>query len=176
MNSGFGRSAAVAISGLLLTAMASGCAVTSVRPPDDDMAVTGPAWKTTVRRGPGAATAADPARLTGVAVEDHERYDRVVFTFDGERPGYQVAYGSPADQDGDPVLRITLTQAHSEDERHLSPELPTVREVRQSQGTAGVVETVVIVAARTDPDAARFRVGLSVGEFYVDLAHADEAS
>jgi hypothetical protein len=39
----------------------------------------------------GAATATALARQVGAAAEDHERCDRVVFSFDGERPGYRVA-------------------------------------------------------------------------------------
>ncbi|GAB1692934.1 hypothetical protein [Krasilnikovia sp. M28-CT-15] len=169
-----GRTTAIAAGVILLTALTAGCVVTSVRSAGDDSSITGPEWKTTARRGAGAATAAAPAQLTGVAVEDHERYDRVVFTFDGERPGYRVGYGSPAGQAGDPRLVVTLSNTESRSERRLEPHLPTVRGVHQLPAAAGVVDTVVTLDAGTGSDRVSFRVGLSVGQFYVDLPHADE--
>jgi hypothetical protein len=155
-------------------ALAGGCAVTATRPTADDDAVSGPAWKTSARRGVGAATAAAPARLVGVAAEDHQRYDRIVFSFDGERPGYRVAYSPPPGPGAGPRLRITLDRASSDRERRLTPRLPAVREVHQRPDAGRVVETIVSVAASGADDRLPFRVGLSVGGFYVDIAHPDE--
>ncbi len=48
----------------------------------------------------------DPAQLTDVTVGSHDGYDRVVFTFDGELPGYDIGYlDGPLTQDGsgDPI-------------------------------------------------------------------------
>ena len=48
----------------------------------------------------------ETAQLTDVTVGTHEGYDRVVFTFDGELPGYDIGYlDGPVTQDGsgDPV-------------------------------------------------------------------------
>lgn len=48
----------------------------------------------------------ETAQLTDVTVGAHEGYDRVVFTFDGELPGYDIGYvDGPVTQDGsgDPV-------------------------------------------------------------------------
>ena len=61
-------------------------------PPPEPGDAGGPEWRTEVRRSPGAATQASPAQLTDIAVEPHEAYDRVIFAFDGARPGYYVAY------------------------------------------------------------------------------------
>lgn len=152
---------------LVLTALTAGCVAVAPRAAAVDDAVGGPEWKTSARRGVGAATASDPARLTGVAAEDHERYDRVTFTFEGRRPGYHVMYGRGAG----PRLRIILDQVVSGTERRLTPRMPAVREVEQRLDAGSVTETVVtVVDSGTDP--LPFRVGLSVGTFYVDIAHS----
>lgn len=58
-------------------------------------------------------------------------------------------------------------------DRHFTPELTAVHDVSQRPGVAGVVETIVIVGA-PGSEPPPFRVGLSVGIFYIDVAHADE--
>ena len=48
----------------------------------------------------------ETSQLTDVTVGSHEGYDRVVFTFDGELPGYDIGYvDGPVTQDGsgDPI-------------------------------------------------------------------------
>jgi len=43
----------------------------------------------------------ETAQLTDVTVGSHEGYDRVVFTFDGELPGYDIGYvDGPVTEDG----------------------------------------------------------------------------
>jgi hypothetical protein len=67
--------------------------------------------------GPGTGT----ALLTDVRVARHEGFDRVVFEFQGNLPGYTVEYvqppitedgsGDEVDVDGDAFLSITMTPA-----------------------------------------------------------------
>ena len=153
----------------------SGC-VTSSGASGGDSAVTGPEWKVTPRQGVGEATAVAPARLTGIAVEEEDGYDRVLFRYVGSRPGYLVAYDAAAGPGQPSTLRVTLDQMTARDGSRLAPGLPSVREVHQRQGAGVIVESTVGVVAPQDSVAAPFRVGLSTGGFYVDIAHPGVAS
>ena len=150
---------------LMVSASLAGCTPAA----GDDEAVTGAEWKTTVRRAVGAASAADPSRLTGVTAEDHGGYDRIVFTFDGERPGYRAGYaGTGGDQ-----LSIVLSHTTSPAARQVSPELAVVAEVRHRPTADGTVDATVRLETGDAVTRLPFRVGLAVGEFYVDVAHPD---
>lgn len=130
--------------------------------------LTGRQWRVEPRYGHGSATAVEPARLDGVAVEEHSGFDRVLFRFDGSLPGYRVAHRAAEV----PTLTIDLQHVVDGAARHLDPELPAIRQVDQSLSPAGTVHVAVRLAQDV---AARlpFRVGLLVGAFYVDVAHPD---
>lgn len=63
----------------------------------------------------------DTAQLTDVTTGAHEGYDRVVFTFDGDLPGYDVGYldgpvledgsGEPVAIQGDRAISVRVTPA-----------------------------------------------------------------
>jgi hypothetical protein len=156
-----------------VAALALGMAVSvtachaAVPPPDSDD-TAGPEWRTDVRRSPGAATRVSPAVLTGVSVEPHNAYDRVVFAFDGDRPGYRVAYEDRADG---PVLRVTINHVQEPTEQRLSPQAEVVAEVIRHPSDDLVIDAVIELADGTTDTRPPFRVGLDVGEFYVDVGH-----
>lgn len=160
------RWAVVAVLALGVTA----CRAAGPSPSSDDVA--GPAWRTEARRGPGAATQTSPAVLTCVSIQVHDAYDRVVFDFDGNRPGYWVAY---EDRVGGLVLRVMIDHIDSRDGRRLTPEAEAVREVVQHPARDLVMDTVMGIAAGKAGARQPFRVGLDVGEFYIDISHPDEA-
>lgn len=163
------RWAIVAILTLGVAAPMSACHPAEQPSRGDDVA--GPGWSTEVRRSPGAATQAVPAALTGLSIHDYDVYDRVVFDFDGGRPGYRVAY---EDRAGRSVLRVTITHIAGSADRRLAPEDEAVREVIQHPAQDLVIETVVELAAGEADGRLPFRVGLDVGEFYVDISHPNE--
>ncbi|MET8147086.1 hypothetical protein ACIBSW_12430 [Actinoplanes sp. NPDC049668] len=151
-----------------------GCAgrLDPVEPGDGD--VSGPEWQVTPRRGVGAADTTHLARLTSVTVEDHDGFDRLTATYAGQRPGYFVANsGSEADEDSRTTLRIVLDHVTGHTGRELGPDLKTIQEVHQHPAVGQVIETTVRVAGAGPGMALPFRVGLSTGGFYVDVAHAD---
>lgn len=157
----------MAFTAVSTTVLMSGCG--AVPPPGSD-GVTGPEWRTEVRRSPGAATKTSPAVLTDVSIQAHDAYDRVVFSFDGDRPGYRIAY----DQAGSTVLRVTITHIQDPTERRLEPETEAVAEVIQHAAHNQVIDTEVELAGVTAGTRPPFRVGLDVGKFYVDVAHPEQ--
>jgi hypothetical protein len=152
---------AIVASALLAGYLTMGCA-----PPDRSAttSASGPEWQTVLRSGPGAASANAPAQLAEVTVDEHPGFDRLVFEFTGNRPGYRVEYG----EDDAHLLKVTLYDALSSTADDLTPRLPAIREVHQSPAAEGSTRTEVTVSA----EHLQFRVALSVGEFYVDVAHA----
>lgn len=149
---------------LLLTTLTAACGVAAAEPRPGET-VDGPEWKSTLRMGVGAATTADPALLRDVIAEEHGAYDRVIFTFEGERPGYRVGYDAHGDG-----LRIELTHARLDGERRETPRLAAVDEINVAPVAEGRVDTVV--SLHTDAEhRLPFRIGLSIGAFYVDIAH-----
>ena len=95
-------------------------------------------------------------------------YDRVVFAFDGDRPGYRVAY---EDRAAGPILRVTITHVRSESEQRLTPEAEAVTEVIRHPAQGLVIDAVIEFADGGANVCLPFRVGLDVGEFYVDVRH-----
>ena len=120
-----------------------------------------------VRSGPGAASANAPALLGEITVDEHFGFDRLAFQFTGNRPGYRVEYGG----DGAHLLTVTLYEVLNVAPGDLAPQLPAIQEVHHSRAPDGTVLTEVTVPSERLP----FRVALSVGAFYVDVAHADAA-
>jgi hypothetical protein len=109
-------------------------------------------------------------------------YDRIVFDFQGQLPGYQVRYVSQVVEDGSgrPVtvpgrhwLEITFRPAQA----HTDAGSPTVTERARTLGypmlkayaIVGDFEAVVSVALGLD-DAVGFRVAELAGRVYVDVA------
>jgi hypothetical protein len=121
-----------------------------------------------VRRSPGAATRTSPAALTGVSVQPYDSYDRVVFTFAGDRPGYRASYVTRATG---PVLRVTIFHVQDPTGQRLTPEAEAVAEVVQHPADDLVIDTMIELADDTAGARPPFRVGLDVGEFYVDVSH-----
>jgi hypothetical protein len=113
------RIRALAVSALVLVALASGCGGSSKPqstpppPPAGTTTVTAPTTSVDPLAGAdtvpvsATATANDTALLERVALGHHEGYDRIVFQFRGDGlPGYRVAYSSPPfaeDGSGNPV-------------------------------------------------------------------------
>ena len=112
----FNHWAIVAALALGVTAPMSACRPAQQPPAVDDVA--GPGWGTEVRHGPGAAGEAAPAALTGVSAHEYDAYDRVVFDFDGNRPGYRVAY---EDRAGGSALIVTITHIKGSAQRRVDP-------------------------------------------------------
>ncbi|PRY20157.1 hypothetical protein CLV70_12538 [Pseudosporangium ferrugineum] len=148
----------------------AGCAASPERADED---VAGPQWQLIPRRAPGAADATHPARLTGVRAEDQDGFDRLTFTYAGERPGYLVAYAG-SDADGRTTLRVILEHVTGRTSRDLTPDLQAIRGVRQRPADDQTIETTVRVTDAGRGKGVPFRVGLSIGGFYVDVAHPDQ--
>ncbi len=127
------------------------------------MRVSGPEWQTVLRSGTGVASAKAPAQLIDVFADEHPGFDRLVFRFDGNRPGYRVEYGDNGGQRLTVILYATQDPAPG----NLKPSLSAIHEVHRSPAADGGARTTVTVSAERLP----FRVGLSVGVFYVDVAH-----
>jgi hypothetical protein len=125
------------------------------------------------------ATNRETALLTDVRAARHEGYDRVVFEFRNELPGYDVRYvprpvqqdgsGKTVTVDGAEVLQVRMENALDADlsdasapptytgPRRLRPETPVVAELVRTGGFEGVLTWVAGVRDRVD-----FRVqGLS---------------
>lgn len=122
-----------------------------------------------------AATNTDTALLTAVRAAAHDGYDRVVFEFSNEVPGYDVRYvGRPVRQDGSGnevevegefVVGVRMENALDADlskpsaprtyegPNRFSPETPQVVELVRSGGFEGVLTWVVGLR-----DQADFRV------------------
>jgi hypothetical protein len=109
--------------------------------------------------------------LTGVSVEPHDAYDRVVFAFDGDRPGYRIAY---EDRGDGPVLKVTISHVRESTEQRLSPKAEAVAEVIRHPSRGLAIDTVIELADGTAGTRLPFRVGLDVGEFYVDVGHPQQ--
>jgi hypothetical protein len=158
-----------------LAALALGTAVSTtachvVTPPPEPVDAAGPEWRTEVRRSPGSATPNSPAALTGVAMQSHDAYDRVTFSYDGDRPGYLVAY---EDRAGGPILRVTIDHVRDPTDQRLTPEAEVVAEVIQQASRDLVIDTVIELADASSGTRPPFRVGLDVGRFYVDIGHPE---
>lgn len=158
------------VAALALGVAVSATACRTAAPPPDLEDVAGPEWRTEVRRSPGSATPNSPAALTGVSMQSHDAYDRVIFAFDGDRPGYLVAYEERA---GGTVLRVTIDHARDPTDQRLRPEAEVVAEVIQRRSRDLVIDTVIELADTTAGTRPPFRVGLDVGEFYVDIGHSE---
>ena len=110
-----------------------------------------------------------PPELVSVETTARDGYDRVLFTFEGPTPGYQVRYVSQvSDQggrklplDGQAFLAVAFQPARAHDrggqatfpESDLDPGLPAVRQVRFAGDLEGQVSFGIGVA-----DRAGFRV------------------
>ena len=103
----------------------------------------------------------------GVAIS---AYDRVVFAFDGDRPGYRVAYD---DRAGDEVLTVTISHVKGPREQRLTPHTEAVTEIVQHPDRNLVTEIVIELTDGAAGARPVFRVGLDVGSFYVDIGHPD---
>src|SRR5215472_15075552 len=115
-------------------------AVTDAQP----RAATPPAWPT----GPRTRPAGSYGFLTAIHLGEHATYDRIVFQFTGDVPGYQVSYvpqvyydakGTPVSLAGRAYLRVVfhdgseflLTGQRSYHGPHtLSPYSPALRQVK----------------------------------------------
>lgn len=136
-----------------------------------DEAVHGSAWRTTLRTAVGAATPATPARLTAIDVEDRGGFDRVTFGFDGPLPGFRVAYRPPAEPTEAAELSVLLQNVRATGRRRIKCDLPAIDEVRREPSAGEDVETTVTVARAV---RLPFRIGITLGAVYVDVAHPGE--
>jgi hypothetical protein len=102
-----------------------------------------------------------PSVLTAVRAAGHAGYDRVVFEFSGDVPGYHVEYvdrpvrdcgsGDPKPVAGDAWLEVRFFPAHAHDEqgqptvpsRELRPNLPNVLEIERTCDFEAVVTWVL---------------------------------
>ena len=114
-----------------------------------------------VERGRQARTAPE---LVSVRTVEHEGYDRVLFTFQGAMPGYQVRYvPEVADQGGRPLplrgkafLAVTFDPARAHDPggeptvstAALTPGSPVLRQVRFAGDFEGRVSFGIGLAGR----------------------------
>jgi hypothetical protein len=126
------------------------------------------------------------AVLTDVRTESHEGFDRVVFEFRDNMPGYRIEYveppittdGSdlPVEIEGNGFLKVVLhvAQAHDEagnptiSERDLKPSLSSIAEVEMTGDFEGYVSWVLGLSQKVD-----FRVSELTGpnRVVVDVAH-----
>ncbi|MCM4083867.1 hypothetical protein [Paractinoplanes hotanensis] len=155
----YGRVFAVVASVFAVVFVAAGCAWPD-RPPADE-GVVGSEWQIVARSSPGAATATARAELTEIVLDERQDYDRLLVRFQGNRPGYRVAY-----RDDGRTLALTFRNARDSAQRPTA-NLPAIQEVSPSSTENGATATVVTLSAARLP----FRVGLSIGSFYVDVAH-----
>lgn len=153
---------------LLIVGVAAGCGETG---PDEP--VGGPEWRTSPRTGIGAATSTETAALAGVEAEQRAGFDRLTIRFDGPLPGYRVGYGSAAGPADGKVLTIMLRHVQGAGTRLLRSSLPAIDQVRRvPSGDDAVRVTVTLSSGARLP----FRVGISLGAFYVDVAHPGEGA
>lgn len=123
--------------------------------------------------------------LTEVRVASHEGFDRVVFEFRDNMPGYRIEYveppittdgaGFPVEIEGNAYLKVrfTVAQAHDDagnptiSERDLKPGLPSVMEVEMTGDFEGYVTWVLGLRQEAD-----FRVSKLTGPngVVVDIA------
>ena len=118
------------------------------------------------------ATNTEIALLTGVRAARHEGYDRVVFEFDGEVPGYDVRYaegpvtedgsGDEVRVDGEHVVIVRMENALDADlskegapltyrgPMRFSPSTPVVAELVRTGGFEGVLTWAVGLRDRVD--------------------------
>lgn len=126
----------------------------------------------TTRPVVAAATNRDTALLTAVRAARHEGYDRVVFGFRNELPGYAVRYiprparqdgsGKAVPVDGDYIVQIRMENALDADlskesapmtytgPARFSPATPVVAELARTGGFEGVLTWVVGLRDRVD--------------------------
>lgn len=140
---------------------------TPTTPRTDPPPALGPGFSTEPRRGAGTGQAVPPPRAVRLDAgrHDDEGFDRVVVEFDGDLPGYEIAYVSRVVQDGsgEPVsllgsadlqIRVTPADAHDDAGRstlpvsRLTPDFRTVREVRLVSDFEGYVTIGVGTADR----------------------------
>ncbi|WP_212990816.1 hypothetical protein [Actinoplanes auranticolor] len=105
-----------------------------------------------------------------MSIQPHDAYDRVVFAFDGDRPGYRVAYDDRAD---DEVLTVRFNHVEGPREQRLTPHTEAVTEIVQHPDRGLVTEIVIELTDGAADVRPVFRVGLDVGSFYVDIGHPD---
>lgn len=142
-------------------------------------------WETAPKRGPGTATAQQPARLTDIRIAPHEGFDRVVFEYSRRGlPAYEVRYGQPEQPGkGQPVdllggtsLEVVFTHTTGarggsyDGPANLTPSLTRLLEVE----CLGGFENVRTVGVGISGDArAPFRVLTLPGppRIVIDVAH-----
>ncbi|MEU8230459.1 hypothetical protein AB0C12_12770 [Actinoplanes sp. NPDC048967] len=108
-----------------------------------------------------------------MSIEPHDAYDRVVFAYDGDRPGYRVAYDDRAD---DRILTVTINHVEGSREQRLTPQTEAVAAIIQHPDRGLVTDVVIELAGEAADVRLAFRVGLDVGTFYVDISHPDQAA
>jgi hypothetical protein len=121
--------------------------------------------------------------LVGIRTASHPGYDRIVFDFRGQLPGYDIRYVSRVikDPSGEParvpgrrflLIRFEPTDAHDTTGRPTAPRAATVNlPMLRAYQVVGDFEAVVSVALGLD-DTVAFRVGElgSPSRIYVDIA------
>lgn len=144
-----GRTVVAAFTAVAAVALTTAASTAAVRTPSDLGAPTSTA--TQHREATGQST------LVGVRVGRHLDYDRMVFDLTGALPGWTVGYvrrltadpsGRPVALRGPAVLRVALAGAQAHDEygsstlrtpSTMTPEFPTLRQVRQAGDFEGIV-------------------------------------
>ena len=124
------------------------------------------------------------AVITDVRISEQDGFDRVVFEFRDNSPGYRVEYvtapveefsGKPLEIQGEAYLQVQLrgAQAHSEgdstlEERRYDPDLPAVEEVVITGDAGGRVTAVIGLAQPLD-----YRVERAIDPFrtIVEIGH-----
>jgi hypothetical protein len=101
-----------------------------------------------------AFTGTAVTHLTDVRIARHEGYDRVVFSFDGDVPGYEVGYVDPpilADGSGEPVAVAggAYLRARFEPASGVDLDGPDYREVYTGPDTVTGDTSVLIQVVRT---------------------------
>ena len=121
--------------------------------------------------------------LIGIRTAAHPGFDRIVFDFEGQLPGYEIRYvdrvikepsGEPATVPGRRFLRIRFepTDAHDDTGRVTAPRAATVNlPMLRAYQVVGDFEAVVSVALGLD-DTVGFRVGglSNPNRIYLDVA------
>jgi len=186
--------AAALVSACSATASAPGAAAASPRPRASD-----PAAASTVARTPATATAptasggdvstrplsatapAGAGNLTGISVGRHPAFDRIVFRFSGEIPGYRIQYTNQVGTDpkGDQVplpgrtfLRIVFFPASGYQSYRgphvISPDYPTLLQLRTAGDFEGYLSFGAGLSSRT---GFHVRTLTQPDRVVVDVAH-----
>lgn len=137
-----------------------------------------------------------PSLVTGVDVERSNAADRVIFTFDGPLPGYEIGFvdevvhagsadtgeGEPVDVAGDATVEVVLSPATATGEGGLAipphqqaqrPRLPALDEVVFAGEFDDATTFALGVSDRT---ALRVETAPDSAELTVEIAHPDSAS